>query len=414
MTRDELRDAAAQMLGFPSYAQSRPEKLWIARAVTRAVYKAFQPEDDTRTRWAERTFGLHLPGAITFDIEVTKGSTQIALPQPDAMVVEGAGWNEANGVFVRSGEQNGKPVYGGLGGIEWLETSPDFFEWVFFEGVYIGFDNVDTPDQITSWSNVYVPPAPTVRRATWADIDAAGIDRSTLGGTLPINTFAGSYVVIGNTFYTFKERTDDSSGEFIEPYEGESGTVSATFYHNSVTLDPSVFSVMASPELLGYGQLSEITGKRQEILARGLVYNDYWPEDGAFYYNSLAIQKGATNSLLIGTPNFYFVDDTALGDSYGRRFVVHPLPQVAHSIKYRASVAPAIPATGDVPFPGPPEFADVVLIPILEKICSSSKRYDGKNQRELATEYASALSTLRRFSRNQKRRPSRLRVRPGY
>jgi len=313
MTRDELRDAAAQMLGFPSYAQSRPEQSWIARAVTRAVYKAFQPEDDTRTRWAERTFGLHLPGAITASIGVTQGG--------------------------------------------------------------IGFTHSDD---------------------------------------IPASTFAGSYVVIGNTFYTFKERTDDSNGEFIEPYEGETGTVSATFYHNSITLDPSVFSVMASPELLGYGQLSEITGKRQEILARGLVYNDYWPEDGAFYYNSLAIQKGATNSLLIGTPNFYFVDDTALGDSYARRFVVHPLPQVKHSIKYRASVAPTIPATGDVPFPGPADFADVVLIPILEKICSSSKRYDGKNQRELATEYASALSTLRRFSRNQKRRPSRLRVRPGY
>ena len=103
-----------------------------------------------------------------------------------------------------------------------------------------------------------------------------------------------------------------------------------------------------------------------------------------------------------------------MGSEYARRFTVHPLPNQQHSIGLRASVSPTIPTTGDVPFPGPADMAEVVLVPILEKICSSSKRYTGKNQREIAEEYGSALRTLRRFGRSQKRRPIRLRLRPGY
>ncbi len=309
MTRDELRDAAAEMLGFPNYSQARPDQTWIARAVVRAVYKAFQPDDDSRAVWAEKSFGLYLPAPVSVSIVVTQGSTD----------------------FTHSDD-------------------------------------------------------------------------------IPEEQYRGSYVIIGDRYYTYAERTDATNGKLSEPYEGTTGTVNATFYHNSVVLDERVFSVMAHPQMVGHGALAELSSKRQELRLRGLVRDDYWPLDGSAYYNTTTVKS----SINTGTPQVYFIDDTMMDSSISRRFVVHPLPSQQFSINARASIAPTIPAEGDIPFPGPDDMADVILIPILEKVCSSSKRYSGKNKRELAEEEAEAFGLLRRFSRPQKRKNSRMRTRRGY
>jgi hypothetical protein len=313
MTLNELRDVAAQFLGYPDYQGARPDQLWITRAVKRAVYQTFQPEDNTRARWAEEILGVKVPGELVLDVTITQGSKTI-----------------------------------------------------------------------------------------------------TTAGELPTNDYAGSFVLIGNDFYTYAGRTSETEGSIVEPFEKVSQTVSARFFHNSIALDSRVVSVLAKPELIGYGNLNELSGKRGEIAFRSIIYNDYWPHDGAFFYNSLAIQRGAQNNMLIGVPNFYFIEDTSPNGDYFRRIVLHPLPQEAHTIRVRASVFPQIPEEGKIPFPGPDEFADVILVPILEKVCSSSKRYAGRNQREIAAEYATALNTLRQFSRSQKRRPTRITLRRGY
>lgn len=318
MTRDELRDVAAQLLGFPSYDSSGPEKSWISRAVTRAVYRCFQPVEGNRMRWAEEGFGLHLPAPITLTLGVTNNSRDFS----------------------------------------------------------------------------YTASPPSLPDAS---------------------IFRGSYVLIGQEFYTYAESSENGeAGKFVEPYAGATGVVSAQFFHNSVMLDDRIFSVMRSPELLGYGRLNEIAGKPQEAIFRSVVYNDYWPLHGVYFYNTSAVQYGANSRFLMGTPAFYFVDDTMVGGLFGRRFVVHPLPEEAHSVRLRGSVGPSIPPTGQVPFPGPSDFAEVCLIPVLEKICSSSKRYAGKNQRELSEEYAAAIRMLLSFSKAQNRRPTRTRLKPGY
>lgn len=113
---------------------------------------------------------------------------------PDAMVVEGAGSTRINGTYLRDGDVDNKPAYqlvGGendvdqilaeLDGIYEIQNRDDFTSISIF---YVG-QNVATPDLVSSWtvdgSNPDASaPAPTVRRATWADIDAAGIDRSTV------------------------------------------------------------------------------------------------------------------------------------------------------------------------------------------------------------------------------------------
>lgn len=314
MNFSDLRDIAAQFIGYPDYNQARPDQSWIDRVAKRAVYQAFQPEDNVRARWAEETMGIAVPAELTLGITVTQGSK----------------------------------------------------------------------------------------------------DFTVSGGVLPLSDYLGSFVLLDNTFYTYAARASDTGGSLVEPYNGISTTTTARFFHNSIRLDDRVVSVLAAPELLGYGNLSELAGKRSEVVFRSIVFNDYWPHDGAFYYNFLAIQRGHQSNMLVGVPNFYFIDDTSPNGEYFRRMVLHPLPQQAHSVRLRASVYPKIPMEGAIPFPGPPEFADVVLVPILEKICSSNKRFAGRNQREIAAEYATALNTLRQFSRSQKRRPTRITLRRGY
>jgi len=314
MTLAELRNAAARMLGFKNYAQAKGEEANINSYIARAVYKVFQPDDQSRARFAEEPFGLFLPAAVSINLNVLEGQTAF----------------------------------------------------------------------------------------------------STDGAALPESKYIGSYITVGNRFYTYSARTDATNGSFVEPYDGESGVVTAKFYHNSIALDDRVFSIMGKPQLVGYGNLSELSGKRQEIKFRSIVYNDYWPHDGSFFYNAMAVQQGINSSFLVGVPAFYFIDETAFGGNYIRRFTVHPLPEQRHSIGCRASVAPAIPSEDEVPFPGPADMADVVLIPILEKICMSNERYAGKNQGAVMQEYASALATARRFNNSQKRRPVRFTVRRGY
>jgi hypothetical protein len=133
-----------------------------------------------------------------------------------------------------------------------------------------------------------------------------------------------------------------------------------------------------------------------------------------YYYNSTRIRHGANSRFLIGTPAFYFIDDTMMAGRFGRRFMVHPLPEETFSVRARASVAPTIPDSGEVPFPGPSEMADVCLVPVLEKLVSTNKRYSGKNQREIADEYVAAIKMLKTYSQGQKRRPTRTRPKHGW
>lgn len=120
--------------------------------------------------------------------------------QPDAMVVEGAGTTEANGISLRDGELNGKPRYTLVGGTTDQDIIyADSGEWFLGSSgldIYVGEEDVSSPDLVVSWRAIFsgTLPAPTVRRATWADIDAAGIDRATVptiagGGNLPTDTY---------------------------------------------------------------------------------------------------------------------------------------------------------------------------------------------------------------------------------
>lgn len=118
--------------------------------------------------------------------------------QPDAMVVEEAGLFAARGVYLRDGDLNLKPRYTlgeatDVDTIFWRDDTDiglTIKRWILrnqnsnFIDTYSDITNqdVETPDLVEEWnaSSSDEEPAPTLRRATWADIDAAGIDRSTV------------------------------------------------------------------------------------------------------------------------------------------------------------------------------------------------------------------------------------------
>lgn len=119
-------------------------------------------------------------------LSVTGGAWSLhdAGSQPDAMVVEEAGTLAVRGIYPRDGENGGRAKYTLVGGA----ADADSIFWTTFwsilnsnSSMYGSTDNVATPNLVTTWlKDSGVEPLPTVRYATWADIDAAGIDRATV------------------------------------------------------------------------------------------------------------------------------------------------------------------------------------------------------------------------------------------
>lgn len=127
---------------------------------------------------------------------------------PDAMVVEGAGTDAVNGVYFRDGDSGGKPRYtlvGGTTGIDAIYWSGSswFIEYDLI-GLYYSGDDVATPDLVVTWVSSAGNDVPIVRRATWADIEAAGIDPS----TVPV--LSGSEKVIGTSTISHTEHGYDT------------------------------------------------------------------------------------------------------------------------------------------------------------------------------------------------------------
>lgn len=129
---------------------------------------------------SHRTFRAKVRSALLLNALNFSGGT------PDAMVVEDAGSTDYNGVYPKNGTVSGKPFYGTVPteiGIFWDDVS-SFWVIGLLDSAEFGYyssENVANPSLVTTWEkDIAIEPLPTVRRATWADIDAAGIDRSTV------------------------------------------------------------------------------------------------------------------------------------------------------------------------------------------------------------------------------------------
>lgn len=195
------------------------EFYWHELITAKAVAADAQKSHDGRYRYALpgdciRPLGVRLPAdgetliptAYTrlvaqdseYDYDVEGGFllTGAASPLPDAMVVEGAGVTAANGVYLRDGDVNFRPLYTrSKKAVVWnlsgrWESVADYSDPNSY-GVYPYIGNDEPTPDLATWTSLDSSEAPTVRRATWADIDAAGIDRS----TVPLLAGTGTEIV---------------------------------------------------------------------------------------------------------------------------------------------------------------------------------------------------------------------------
>jgi hypothetical protein len=94
---------------------------------------------------------------------------------PEAMVVEGAGSNNANGIYIRDGDHNGKPQYKQLANPTYFIKFLNVDYWTIVNPADENYEalapGVPTPDLATGWQPVDggLAPAPTVRPAIFQD-----------------------------------------------------------------------------------------------------------------------------------------------------------------------------------------------------------------------------------------------------
>ncbi|MDP1581211.1 MAG: hypothetical protein Q8M02_13130 [Candidatus Didemnitutus sp.] len=222
-------------------------------------------------------------------------------------------------------------------------------------------------------------------------------------GTTPSVSTVGSVVRIGTTFYTYAG-LNGANQEFVEPFNNATGTVGATFYHNSIPLDASVVEVMDAPELQGHGPLSPLSGQRDELLLRASFASDFggvsWITGGASYET--------------GRPLFYRADAGALlaSAAYAVRFVVYPLPDRAAVVNLTTYVLPGRITSGSTLPRMPADKVLEILLPIIRfEWAITYKKYAGENTEGLRMKADKARTQLRLLCSPQTNTPTRIRPR---
>lgn len=233
-------------------------------------------------------------------------------------------------------------------------------------------------------------------------------------GYTPATDTPGSVVKIGSNFYTYAG-LNGSAQEFIEPCAEETGSITAIFYHNAFALDVSIVRVLGAPELLGFGPLSPILDRAQELAHRSAFIGDFVPAPA-----SAAMPSGITwgwggAGYEIGQPNFYRIDAGALlvANPYACRFMVYPVPDRISTVTLDANFLPAsLAADADVPRLPAGKILELLLPIARFEWGITYKRYAGDNKQGLATKADKARRQLMNLDTPQAHRPTK--IHPKY
>ena len=236
----------------------------------------------------------------------------------------------------------------------------------------------------------------------------------------------GSYIELDKEFYTVAE-VDGLDIKILTPWTGDPGDIPANIYHSAFSLDREVIDVCGSPEIVGWGRLSPMHDKEQEIGMRSSFAMDFLPYPSRSYGNVPSMQNRGRD-YHIDRPLWYYIDSSDLHvysdavdtvdvtkKALRNRFCVYPLPKKSQSIRLRANILPLeLTEDGDVArLPG--NVVWDVLFPIASaNLALSDPRYSGDNREMILKTAEDARSRLRSLSSSQKSRPVRLKKRFGW
>jgi hypothetical protein len=214
---------------------------------------------------------------------------------------------------------------------------------------------------------------------------------------------AGAMVRIGSEWFTYA-----GANAMLEPWGGDTGTVTARIFAAAVPLPARFIKVIEEPEIVGWGRLMPMSGRSQEIRYRSLFSRDFIPEDGAGFRSGLRLQLESEPAT--GEPIYYFIDDAAIGASIAPRFCIYPLPDRRVTARLRSSMLPQPLDTGtDVPAL-PEAVIDTILLPLARaKLAEGARDYPGEPEGPLQAGMA-ARAKLDAMATRQKSAPARMKL----
>ena len=238
--------------------------------------------------------------------------------------------------------------------------------------------------------------------------------------------YVGSYIEIAKEYYVISE-IENNDIKILTPWAKDTGDMQACVYHSAFSLDREVIDVCSSPEIVGWGRLSPMQGKEQEIEMRASYAADFMPYPSQHYGNVPTIaQRG--KDFHVDRPLWYYIDSSDL-QVYGEdadisdvskkavrnRFCVYPLPPQSNPIRLRANILPLELTNDDDVARLPGNVVWDVLFPIASAtLALSDPRYSGDNKETVFKMAENARARLRSLGSSQKKKPIRLKKRFGW
>jgi hypothetical protein len=235
-------------------------------------------------------------------------------------------------------------------------------------------------------------------------------DMTVSGATLEAK-YVGSFIKIEDKWFRYAGSVTGTE-KLLQPWDGATGSYSATVYYNAVALPAACAKVIERPSVLGMGELFAMPGPEAEIMVRSEPAYDYSSFRARL---SPSIRRSQFSKVLTqdtGDPSFYHVDSGSLTETFAttKRFHVFPIPDRQCVLEMRIHILPAKLSTGtDVPaLPGDTVTVDMaasILLPLArERIAlnDNGRRFTGdiKAVREAAMMAREQLSKLTKPQRD--------------
>ena len=220
------------------------------------------------------------------------------------------------------------------------------------------------------------------------------------------DNMVGSMIMVGRRFYTYAGKDANGDLNVVEPWEEETGPYGATIYHSSYPLGMSAVQFCETPEVMGWGPLSPMSGRESDILYRSNFMDGFRPLPGEGWQRSTTRLFGGS-TYDTGQPVFYLIDEDILtpnGDG-GIRLNLRPLPEQLTTVSAVVQFVPT-PLVNQTDVPRmPADLVARIIIPMIRGRWSMTyKKYTGNNARELVMLSDRAESQLASMRIRQKRR----------